>query len=91
MKFKRLTQQEMLIFSTLYSLEEQNLDEITYKLISNNLNLSESSIRDYINRLIHKGIPIIKTRQNNKTISLKISENLKKIATLATILKLRDI
>ena len=91
LKFKRLTPQEMLIFSILYTFEEQNINQITYKLIANNLNLSESSIRDYTNKLINKGIPLLKIRQNNKKITLKISQDLKNIATLATINHLRDI
>ena len=91
LKFKCLTQQEMLVFSTLYTLEEQNILEIDYKLLAEHLNLSESSIRDYIIKLIKKGIPIQKTRQNNKKITLSISKNLKKTATLSTIIQLRDL
>jgi len=91
LKFNCLTQQEMLVFSTLYTLEEQNIIEIDYKLLAEHLNLSESSIRDYIIKLIKKGIPIQKTRQNNKKITLSISENLKKTANLSTIVKLRDL
>ncbi len=92
LKFKRLTPQEMLVFSTLYSLEEDfETNEITYKQIAQRLKLSESSIRDYINRLIIKGIPVIKTRQNNKTITLSISQDLKQIANLSTINKLKDL
>jgi len=90
-KFKRLTAQEMLVFSTLYVLEEQNIEEITYRTIAEKLHLSESSIRDYINKLTKKGIPIEKIRQNNKIILLKISQNLKNIATLATIQSLREL
>ena len=90
-KFKRLTPQEMLVFSTLYNLETMQLEEISYKLIANNLNLSESSIRDYTNKLIKKGIPIKKIRLNNKTIALSISPDLKRIATLPTIIKLREL
>ena len=91
LKFKRLTSQEMLIFSTLYSLQEQNIEEITYKLIANNLNLSESSIRDYINKLTKKGIPILKIRRDNKKIILSISPDLRNIASLSTIIKLREL
>jgi len=91
LKFKRLTPQEMLVFSTLYSLEEQNIEEITYRTLARQLQLSESSIRDYINKLIKKGVPIDKIRQNNKTIVLKISQDLKNIATLATIQDLREL
>ena len=91
LKFKRLTPQEMLVFSTLYSLGEQNIEEISYKLIANNTNLSESSIRDYVNKLIKKGVPILKIRQNNKKIMLKVSSDLQKIASLSTIIKLREL
>lgn len=91
LKFKRLTPQEMLVFSVLYSLEEQQIPQITYKTLANEIKLSESSIRDYTNKLINKGVPIEKTRQNNKTIILKISQDLKNIATLATIQSLREI
>jgi DNA-binding MarR family transcriptional regulator len=89
LKFKRLTPQEMLVFSTLYTLEEQKHDEIAYRTIATQLNLSESSIRDYINKLIKKGVPVEKTRQNNKTIILNISKDLKNITTLTTIQNLR--
>ncbi len=91
LKFKRLTPQEMLVFSTLYSLEEQNTNKITYRTLALQIKLSESSIRDYINKLINKGIPIEKIKQNNKLIILKISPDLKNIATLATICQLREL
>ncbi len=90
LKFKRLTNQEILVFSTLYQLEEEK-GFSDYKAISERINLSESSIRDYIGRLIKKGIPIEKTKINNKSIQLNISKNLKKIASLHTILQLRDL
>ncbi|MFA4960686.1 MAG: hypothetical protein WC548_03405 [Candidatus Pacearchaeota archaeon] len=90
LKFKKLTPQEMMVFSNLYLLQD-TLSEVTYRTLALKLRLSESSIRDYINKLIIKGIPINKTKQNNKTITLSISQDLKKIATLATIIQLRDI
>ena len=89
LKFKRLTPQEMLVFSTLYTLEEQKHDEITYRTLATQINLSESSIRDYINKLIKKGVPIERIRQNNKTIILNVSKDLKNITTLSTIQDLR--
>jgi len=90
-KFKGLTPQEMLVFSTLYSLEEQNIEQITYRTLAEQLQLSESSIRDYINKLTKKGVPIEKIRQNNKTILLKVSKDLKNVATLDTICQLREL
>ena len=81
----------MVIFNTLYILEEdKKIPEITYKILSKELNLTESSIRDYINKLVNKDIPINKLRKNNKTILLNISDDLKKVATLATLLRLRE-
>jgi len=89
LKFKRLTQQEFLVFSTLYQLEESI--EVNYKILSKKLGLSESSIRDYIGKIMKKGIPVKKIRLNNKNIRLSISDDFKKIATLSTILQLRKL
>ena len=91
LKFKHLTTQEMLVFSTIYQLEEQGNNEITYKLLSSTLRLSESSIRDYVQRMINKGISINKEKVNNKKLLLSISPNLKKIASLPTIMQLREL
>jgi hypothetical protein len=90
LKFKRLTSQEIAVFSTIYQLEEEGM-EVDYKTIAEKLNLTESSIRDYVGRLIKKDIPVEKIKVNNKSIVLSISRNLKKIASLSTILKLRDL
>lgn len=90
LKFKKLTEQELLIFSTLYQLDEEK-GYSDYKTVADRINLTESSVRDYIGRLIKKGIPVDKTRINNKTIHLSISPNLKKVASLPTILQLRDL
>jgi len=90
LKFKRLTEQELLVFSTIYQASEEK-GYMDYKTLSEKLNLTESSIRDYIGRLIKKGIPVEKVKINNKTIHLFISQNLKKVASLSTILHLRDL
>ncbi|GAF97710.1 unnamed protein product, partial [marine sediment metagenome] len=90
LKFKRLTEQEFLVFSAIYQLDEE-LGYSDYKLLSKRLNLTESSIRDYSGRLIKKGIPVEKTKINNKYIKLNVSKKLKKIVSLPTILQLRDL
>ncbi|MBU0957401.1 MAG: hypothetical protein KKF56_01175 [Nanoarchaeota archaeon] len=90
LKIKRLTNQEMRVFSLLYQLDDQQID-VDYEILSKNLNLTQSSIRDYIQRIITKGIPINKEKINNKKIVLHVSPALRKIATLDTILKLREI
>ncbi len=90
LQFKRLTEQEILIFSTIYQIEEEQ-GYANYKFLAERLNLTESSVRDYVGRLIKKGIPVEKKKVNNKQIKLFISQNLKKIAPLSTILQLRDL
>jgi len=90
-KFKRLTTQEMAVFSTIYQLEEQDPNLADYKNISIKLKLSESSIRDYVQRMIDKGVPVAKNKLNNKKILLSISQELKKITTLAQIIQLRGL
>jgi len=87
LKFKRLTEQEILVFSTLYQLDEEK-GYADYKTLAEKLKLTESSIRDYVGRLINKGIPVEKKKINNKSISLSISKDLKKVATLPTIMQL---
>jgi hypothetical protein len=91
LKFKQITQQEMLVFSTIYQLEEQFPEGIEYKHLAIKLKLSESSIRDYVQKLIGKGIPVDKIKLNNKKILLKISPKLKTLASLQTLIKLREL
>ena len=89
-KFKRLSKQEMAIFSSIYQLEEQGF-VVDYSLLSQKLSLSEISIRDFVRKLIQKKVPIQKIKENNKKITLSIPEELKKIASLNTILTLREL
>ncbi len=91
LKFKQLTSQEMIVFSTIYQLEEKDPQNTTYNQIASILHLSESSIRDYVLKMIKKGIPIKKHKINNRKVVLFISNELKKIATLSTILQLREL
>jgi len=81
-KFKALTKQEFKVFSTLFSLEQELNKSLSYKEIALRTGLTESTIRDYIGRLIDKGIPIIKERINNKDILISISPDLRNLASL---------
>ena len=80
----------MIVYSAIYQFEDQGHD-VDYTLLSTNLGLSESSIRDYISRIGIKNLPLIKEKENNKKIILKIPQDLRKLATLDTIIKLRDL
>jgi hypothetical protein len=89
-QFENLTPQEFLVFSTIYQLSLQ--DELTtYPFLSQKLNLTQSSIRDYVQRLILKGIPIEKIRKNNKNISLFLSKDFQKVVSLPSIFKIRHL
>ena len=89
-KFKKLTEQEWLVFLTIYQFDEEK-GYSDYRVLAEKLNLTESSIRDYVARLINKGIPLDKVKLNNKNIRLNISQSLKQIASLSTLLYLRDL
>jgi len=88
-KFKELSQQEFKVFSAIYSLEESE-QILDYALLSAKLNLTESSIRDYIMKLEKKGIPIIKEKLKNRRVSLHIRKELRDIFTLDKLLKIRE-
>ncbi len=89
-KFKKLTDQEWLVFSEIYRFDEER-GYSDYRILAEKLNLTESSIRDYVARLIKKGISINKKKLNNKNVQLSISPSLKQITSLSSILALRDL
>ncbi len=89
-QFKSLTKQEMEVFASIYQLEDLGAT-IDYPSLANKLGLTETSIRDYTHKMMRKGIPIIKTKQNNKKIFLSIDPSLKKIAPLSSLMLLREI
>jgi DNA-binding MarR family transcriptional regulator len=89
-QFKKLTEQEWLVFAAIYQLDEE-IGHSDYKILAERLKLTESSIRDYVAKLIKKGISIDKTKINNKNIKLNISPSLKRIASLSAILTLKEL
>jgi len=87
-KFKSLTKQEFYVFSVLFTLDK-NQPQTTYQDLAVSTNLTSSSIRDYIQRIIKKGIPITKEKLNNKLTILKIPSELRNLATLDSLIRLR--
>lgn len=73
------TKQELLTFLTIYQLEEDLKRPVTYIEISKKMDLSEGCIRLYISSLIEKGAPLLKQKQNNKTIFLSILEDFRNL------------
>jgi len=88
-RFKLLTKQEFHIFSMLFTVDKTQ-KSVTYRDLAGKLSLSESSIRDYIQKIIKKGVPIEKERLNNKVTILKIPEEIRHLATLESLLRLRN-
>jgi predicted transcriptional regulator len=82
--FLNLTKQEREVFLTIYELEEHGFT-VDYPMVAAQLKLTESSIRDYVLKLIRKGVPVQKSKENNKKIILSIAAELKKIASRASI------
>ena len=89
-KFKKLTNNEMLIYSTIYQLEELGI-EATYDILAEKLTLSEISIRDYVRKIIRKDVPLNKIKQEKNKVIISIPQELKKIASLNTIIQLREL
>lgn len=73
------TKQELLTFLTIYQLEEDLKRPVTYIEISKKMDLSEGCVRLYISSLIEKGAPLLKQKQNNKTIFLSILEDFRNL------------
>jgi len=72
-RFNTLTNQEFLIFLTIYQLEEDLRRSVTYSDLSTKLGLTSGCIRGYISALIRKNLPIIKSKINNRTLTLSIN------------------
>ena len=91
-KFKQLTPQEFLVFSTIYQLDQGQSPNnyVDYPLLALKLGITESSIRDHVRRAIIKGAPIEKIKLKNKKITLSIPPNFKKLAPLSTLINLRE-
>ncbi len=87
--FKQLTDREFSVFMAMIELEQQ-LPEITYADLANKLKISEPTIRNVINSLISKKIPIQKNRFFNKKVSLLVNPSLKTTPFLEKIIQLRN-
>ena len=89
--FKGLTDREFSVFMAIYHLEEElGQGSVRYQDISKTLKLTVISIRNYVNSMINKGIPLSKSRQYNKKVSLSIKKELKELNLASKLLKLRQ-
>ena len=73
--FQSLTDREFSVFVAIVELTK-SLPEVTYTDLANKLNISEPTIRNVVNRLISKKIPLQKNRFFNKKVSLSLSKDI---------------
>lgn len=86
-RFKALTKKEFEIFALIYSLQQNGL-KISYKSLAEKTGLAPSSVRDLVNRLIIKGIPIQKETYHGKEVFLSIPNEILKISSLEALERL---
>lgn len=87
--FQTLTDREFSVFMALYSLDREGVTDIGYYELSHQLNIAESTVRDFINILIRKNIPIQKDRFFNRKVSLSVKEEFKHLDLYQTLLRLK--
>jgi len=74
----RLSKQEFLTFLTIYQLEEE-VSKVTYDDVGNSLKITSGCVRTYVSGLIKKGLPVIKSKYNNKIIILSIPPEIRSL------------
>lgn len=87
-KFRGLTDREFSVFMAVYQLEEQ-LPDVNYSDVSKLLNISEMTVRGYVNSLLIKKIPLEKRRMYNKKVFLAISHEFRELNLASFLLTLR--
>ncbi len=76
--FKHLSKQELKAFLSIYQLEDDQI-EATYSSIADKMELSEACIRGYVANLLKKGVPIVKSKINNKIAVFHIDREFKEL------------
>jgi len=89
-KFRKLTEKQFSIFMTIYELEEQKNSPIRYKDIAEHLSLTQSSVRDHVNELTLKKIPLTKEIFNNK-VFLSVPQEFRTLTLASKLLNFRQL
>ena len=87
--FRNLTNREFSVFMAIYDLDKEKNGDISYSELSQHLNITESTTRDFVNQLIRKDIPIQKSRYFNGKVSLCIKEEFRRLNLYQNLLKLK--
>lgn len=88
--FQTLTNREFKVFMAIYSLEEQHNSPTTYVELAKNLDLSTSSIRDYISELVRKGAPIKKEKSRNGIAYVSVLPEFKSLNLISKLIAFRN-
>ncbi len=88
--FYSLTNREFKVFMAVYSLEEESKSPITYQELAKSLDLSSSSIRDYISELIRKGAPIKKEKTRNGLVYVSVLKEFKDLNLISKLIAFRN-
>ena len=87
--FKNLTDREFSVFMAIFELEKQ-LNEANYTQIANRLNLTETTVRGTVNRLLSKNLPVRKERLFNGKTSLSLKKDFHDLNLLQKLIRLRQ-
>ncbi len=88
--FLTLTNREFKVFMAVYSLEEQHNSPTTYAELAQNLDLSASSIRDYISELVRKGAPLKKEKSRNGIAYVSVLPEFKSLNLISKLIAFRN-
>ncbi len=88
--FLTLTNREFKVFMAVYSLEEQHNSPTTYAELAQNLDLSASSIRDYVSELVRKGTPIKKEKSRNGVAYISVLPEFKSLNLISKLIAFRN-
>ena len=88
--FRGLTDREFSVFMAIYQLEEDLQAPVSYCEVSKILKITEITVRNYVNSMMNRGIPIEKHRQYNRKVSLSIKKDMRDLNLASKLLKIRQ-
>lgn len=86
--FLKLAKKEFLFFLTIYQLEEDLGQPVTYARIAEHLKITEGGVRTYLHNIVKKGAPIEKIKLNNKFIILTINKEFRDLKLKTRLIEL---
>ena len=88
--FRGLTDREFSVFMAIYQLEEDLQAPVSYCEVSKILKITEITVRNYVNSMMNRGIPIEKHRQYNRKVSLSMKKDMRDLNLASKLLKIRQ-